>query len=148
MRQAYLIYPSLFRMKVEKTIRNSTTGTMKTIKIAAGKIHFPTAYFFVFPGCFASGWRHLYCRRARVCQWHLQLAKLQSSFAKGFLRVAHRIGSNPSVSPSDCHLPLHKEGFFYSHQRVFLVSAEKCLSDKMSKFRYWVQGRWPGWVQG
>ena len=45
-----------FRMRVEET-KNSTTGTMKTIKIAAGKMYFPTAYFFVFPGCFASGWR-------------------------------------------------------------------------------------------
>ena len=44
-------------MKVEET-KNSTTGTMKTIKIAAGKMYFPTAYFFVFPGCFASGGRH------------------------------------------------------------------------------------------
>ena len=46
-----------FRMMGEET-KNSTTGTMKTIKIAVGKINFPTAYFFVFPGCYTSGWRH------------------------------------------------------------------------------------------
>ena len=53
-----------FRMSREAVKRNSTTGTMKTIKIAAGKMHFPTAYFFVFPGCKASGWRQYHCRRA------------------------------------------------------------------------------------
>ena len=71
-------------MLMEETKSDSNTGTMKTIKIAVGKIHFPTAYFFVFPGCLASGCWH--SAAVPVCgrQWRIQLAKLQSSFAKSF----------------------------------------------------------------
>ncbi len=84
-------------------------------------------------------------RRRPVCgrQWRIQLAILQSAFANRSLRVTRREDGNPSGPAGQ--LPLHKGAFFYSHQRFFFVSAEKCLSDKMSKFRYWVQGQWPCW---
>ena len=99
-----------FRMKREETKRNSTTGTMKTIKIAAGKMHFPTAYFFVFPGCFASGWRH----SAAGPWWRAPVAhptrKVTIFFCKEFFRVSWRGDDNPSGPTGQ--LPLHKGAIF------------------------------------
>ena len=51
--------------------------------------------FLCFPRMLCIRWT-AFCRRARGCQWHLQLAKLQSFFAKEFLRVSWREDDNPS----------------------------------------------------
>ena len=79
-----MIEQGCFRMKGEET-KNSTTGATKTIKIADGKMNFPSAYFFIFPGCFASGWRRSAAQPVARSAG-IQLAKKQSTSAKGFLR--------------------------------------------------------------
>ena len=90
------IEQSCFRMKCGET-KDSTTGTMKTKKRREKKRTFSSGVYFVFPGCFASGWR---CSTAQpVCgrQWRSQFAILQFAFAKGSLRVSWRGDDNPSV---------------------------------------------------
>ena len=116
-----------FRMMGEET-KNSTTGTMKTIKIAVGKINFPTAYFFVFPGCYASGWRRNAARPVEV-----PVAPPTRNVAIIFCQRVSAcfvlVGSNPSVSPSGCPLPLHKGGFRFS---LFQRDIVGCIGQETS----------------
>ena len=121
---------------------------MKTEKRRGWKRVSSSAFFAVFPGCFASGWRQFYCRRPVCggCQWRIQFAILQFAFAKGSLRVSWRGDDNPSGPAGQ--LPFTQGSLFFSHQRVFLVPAGYCFSDKPSNFRFWVQGQCPWWVQG
>ena len=120
-RHAYCNHHTLFRMKVEET-KNSTTGTMKTIKIAAGKMYFPTAYFFVFPGCFASGWRQFYCRRPVCGSAAANSQSYNHLLPEGFLRVSLRGYDNPSGPMGQ--LPLHKGAFFSCFSGFFLFQRE------------------------
>ena len=81
-----------FRMMGEET-KNSTTGTMKTKKERVRE--FSHRFFLSFsPDAIHPVGGIL--PPARVCQWHFQFAKLQSFFAKGFLRVSWRGDANPS----------------------------------------------------
>ena len=128
-----------FRMLMEETKSDSNTGTMKTIKIAVGKIHFPTAYFFVFPGCLASGGRPSAAgpcaavpqpiRNIAICFFQ----GISACFVEGRRQFLWPCGPAP---------------FTQGRLSLLLVSAGYCLSDNTSNIRYWVQSRWPCWVQG
>ena len=63
-------------------------------------MHFPSAYFFVFPGCFLHPAGGVHAAQPVVWRSHTRLAILQSSFAYGFLRVIVTAGNCPLNQPT------------------------------------------------
>ncbi len=115
---------------------------MKTIeKGRERKQAFSSVFFSVFPGCNASvGRRSAAGPWWRPCQWRIQLAKLQFSFAKRFCMFREGGTTIPQAL---------RASFLYTREPVFsCFSGKMCLIDKPSNFRHWVQGRWPCWGEG
>ena len=177
LRRRKLFPPSSFRTKLWDPKREPT-GAMKMQKKAGQESTLSCRFFLIFPGCKASGRRcftppargwlcHTQFAKSQLAfckgvsawrQWRIQLAKIQSSSAKGFLRGGSAAANSQShnvpfakgfLRVAVAH-PIRKNTFVLckSMCACYVVSPGHCSCVENCYFRYWVKGQCPLWGAG
>ena len=107
-------YLSNFFPHVDWESEREPTGVMKMQKKAGQESELSCRFFLIFPGCFCIRLAVFYTAQPVARSAGTQFAKMQSSFAKGFLRGGSAAANSQSFNRSFakicvCDAPFHRE---------------------------------------
>ncbi len=132
------IKQNCFRMLIEETKGNSTTGVMKTKKKTGRESKLSPPVFSRFPRMQCI--RLAAFRRRPVCASGTSNSQTYNLILlRGFCVF---LGGETTIPQA------LRASSLYTREPFLLVSAGKYLTNKSRRFRYWVQGRCPCWGEG